>query len=162
MGRHHVWVVGARLSPGICVCVFLVGYLFSLGVVFYFAMFVLASQFWRVLLLWSWLSGCEERWLNSSKLIFTVKTDCCQRSFKSKNIICTPFLYIQGTPLRIWVPDVSVCILSLVHGLRPFTSAVSSLSWVLFSSALLCLEAQPLWTLCIFAVCIPVTTSDKR
>lgn len=86
---------------------------------------LLASQFWRVLLLWSWLSGCEECWLNSSKLIFTVKTDCCQRSFKSKNIICTPFLYIQGTPLRIWVPNMSVFILSLVHGRRPFTFQLS-------------------------------------
>lgn len=56
---------------------------------------LLASQFWRVLLLWSWLSGCEECWLNSSKLIFTVKT-VVKGVFKAKTLFVPRFYTFKG------------------------------------------------------------------
>lgn len=71
----------------------------------------------------------------------------CQRSFKSKNIICAPFLYIQGTPLCIWVPT-WVCLYFIWFTDSVLSPLLSALSFsIFFSLALLSLEAQPPRTL---------------
>lgn len=76
----------------------------------------------------------------------------CQRSFKNKNIICAPFLYIQGTLLRIWVPT-WVCLYFLWFTDRFLSPPLSALSCFYFPRPS-CLWRRSPGGLCVSLQCV--------
>ena len=75
----------------------------------------------------------------------------CQRSFKSKNIICAPFLYIQGTLLRIWVPT-WVCLYFLWFTDRFLSPPLSARSRFYFPRPSVSGGAAPADSVCLCSV----------